>query len=140
VTAKVVTSDSEKDFHQESLRILKEARNPESDWLGRVKKDWVPPNMELLEVKHEFIHAKIYAVDGYAVMGSANLTEKGLWENVEHLVIFEGEEEAEQVVKDFEILYNLHRSRPEEIREEIGRIKLVGKLASIFKKFRKKKE
>ena len=131
VTVKVITSNKPEAPHQQSLRIFEEATKPERDWLGRVKPDWQPPNLEVRVVDERFIHAKMYAVDGYAVVGSANLTERGLFHNVEHIVIFEGPE-AEQIVRDFETLYNMYRQ--EEITRQLGRARIPEKLKSVLKK------
>ena len=46
---------------------------------------------EFLPVDESFIHAKIYvADDSFAAIASANLTKTGMWERVEHIVIFDG--------------------------------------------------
>jgi len=134
-TVKVITSNNTEKNHQEALKLLRNFLKPKRDWLGRVRKDWTPPDMELRIIEERFIHAKIYVKDGYAVVGSANLTESGLWKNVEHIVIFEGEE-AEQIVNDFETLYNLYHA--EEIKEELGKAKIMEKLAGLLKKVKMK--
>ena len=134
-TVKIITSDSPELNHQEALKIFDDFAKPPRDWLGRIPKDWAPPSIEILKVKERFIHAKIYAKDEYAVVGSANLTESGLWKNAEHIVIFEGEE-AEQIVSDFETLYNLYKT--EEITEKVGSVSVTEKIGGILRKFKMK--
>jgi len=94
--------------HEEAIALLEKALQPERDWLGRPKKDWKKPNLDVKYADERFIHAKIYAVDGeLAVVGSANLTESGLWENIEYILIFEGDD-AMKIESDFEKLWNLY--------------------------------
>jgi len=51
--------------------------------------------------KDHFVHAKIYVNESKAVTGSANLTESGLWRNVELIHIFDkGEEGYEEVFEE----------------------------------------
>jgi len=111
MNVKIITGDSK--INQDTLNLLKNATKPPRDWLGRIPKDWVPPPLDIIVVEEYSIHAKIYAKEGYAVVGSANLTESGLWKNAEHIVIFEGEE-AERIITDFETLYQLYKERPPE--------------------------
>jgi len=111
MNVKIITGDSE--LNRNTLDLLKNATKPPRDWLGRIPKDWVPPPLDIIVVQEYSIHTKIYAKEGYAVVGSANLTEQGLWKNAEHIVIFEGEE-AEQIIADFETLYQLYKERPPE--------------------------
>ncbi len=63
-----------------------------------------PVSMRVKVPAEKFVHAKIYVVDGVAVVGSANLTWKGLHENVECLVVMRGEA-AEAVKKAFEEIW-----------------------------------
>jgi len=111
INIKIITGDSE--LNQETLRLLQNATKPPRDWLGRIPKDWTPPSLDIIVINEHSIHAKIYVKEGYAVVGSANLTESGLWKNAEHIVIFEGEE-AEQIIADFETLYQLYKEQPLE--------------------------
>lgn len=47
-------------------------------------------------IKQNFIHAKIYVVDGLcAVVGSVNLTEYGFYKNVEHIVMMQDPQEVQ---------------------------------------------
>ena len=108
---RVITGDSRE--NQETLKLFEQSTKPPRDWLGRIPKDWSPPPLDIIVVHEYSIHAKIYAKEGYAVVGSANLTETGLWKNAEHIVIFEGEE-AEQIINDFATLYQLYKERPPE--------------------------
>ena len=133
INVKVITSDSPEPNHQAALRVFDDFAKPPRDWLGRIPKDWTPPPIEILKVKERFIHAKVYVKEGYAVVGSANLTESGLWQNAEYIVIFEGEE-AEQIISDFETLYNLYKT--EEITEKVGSVSITRKISGILKKFK----
>lgn len=131
ITVKVITSNVQERNHQEALRMLNDFVKPPRDWLGRIPKDWVPPPIEILTVHERFIHAKIYVKEGYAVVGSANLTEGGLWQNAEHIVILEGEE-AEQIISDFQTLYNLYKS--EEIVARVGKVTITKKIGGLLQK------
>jgi phosphatidylserine/phosphatidylglycerophosphate/cardiolipin synthase-like enzyme len=111
INVKIITGDS--NLNTETLRLFREATTPPRDWLGRTPKDWTPPLLDMIVIHEHDIHAKIYAKEGYAVVGSANLTEQGLWKNAEHIVIFEGEE-AEQIINDFGTLYQLYKEHPPE--------------------------
>lgn len=117
VIVKVITSN-EKGENQAAIRVFEKALKPERDWLGRVKKDWAPPPMDVKVVGERLVHAKIYCVDGrYAVVGSVNFTEKGLWSNAEHIIIFEKPEEVEIIEEDFAKLWKLYETK--EIVTEI---------------------
>ena len=53
----------------------------------------------------DFIHAKIMIIDNnYAVDGSANLTKNGLWEQVNYIHVYQGEE-VRQIVDVFEKIW-----------------------------------
>lgn len=131
VVVKLITSNSDVREHQEALKIIKNALKPERDWLGRVKKDWQPPSIDVKIIDERFVHAKIYAIDGnYAVVGSANLTEHGMWKNVEHLIIFDDETSVEQIENDFALLWQTYAGK--EIIEE-----LTSKIPKILRPFEK---
>ena len=105
---RVITSDSEnKDRDGNTTRdLLKKAARPPRDLLGRTKKDWVRPALDYKVIKRDFIHAKIYVVDGeLAMAGSPNLTYGGLWKNIEHLIITENAQEAKMIEDDYERLW-----------------------------------
>jgi len=56
----------------------------------------------------EGLHAKMYLVDGRAFVGSANLTEGGLFRNFELLIeIYESEEMFSQLVNLFQVLWTM---------------------------------
>jgi len=137
VNVMIITSDSPEPNHQQSLQLLTSYITPPRDWLGRPKKDWVPPPLQLLIVRERFIHAKLYVVDGYAVAGSPNLTEAGLYHNVEHVTIFEGEE-AEKLVEDFRQLWALYHERAaQEVAQAPTPVqKAFGVLESIIQRFK----
>ena len=48
-------------------------------------------------------------------------------------LIFEGEE-AEQIISDFETLYNLYKT--EEITEKVGSVSVTEKIGGILRKFK----
>ena len=105
---RVITSDSEKkDKEGNTTRdLLKQAVRQPKDLLGRTKKDWIRPALDYKVIKRDFIHAKIYVVDGeLAMAGSPNLTYSGLWNNIEHLVISENAYEAKMIENDYERLW-----------------------------------
>ena len=77
-------------YHVESLRILKENIN------------------ENLEVRvTDRLHAKIYVVDGkIAITGSANLTERGMYGNYEHIDIKLDPESVLKINEEFNKLWS----------------------------------
>jgi phosphatidylserine/phosphatidylglycerophosphate/cardiolipin synthase-like enzyme len=86
--------------------LLKEKVKQQKDFLGRQKKDWIRPSLDYKVIKRDFIHAKIYVIDGEsAIVGSCNLTYGGLWNNIEHLVITENAQEAKMIESDYERLW-----------------------------------
>ena len=86
--------------------LLKQAVKQPKDFLGRTKKDWIRPALDYKVIKRDFIHAKIYIVDGELGMaGSPNLTYSGLWNNIEHLMISENLQEARMIENDYEQLW-----------------------------------
>jgi phosphatidylserine/phosphatidylglycerophosphate/cardiolipin synthase-like enzyme len=134
VVVKILTSHQDEPNHKKSLDMLKKALKPPRDWLGRVKKGWEPPPIDIKIVDERFIHAKIYAIDGsYAVVGSANLTEHGMWKNVEHLIIFEDEVSIEQIENDFGMLWQQYTGK-EIIEEYKGRSIALSIFDRIFKR------
>ena len=104
----ITTDDGYKDKYGENTRnLLREAVKPERDFFRRTKKDWTRPSLDYKVIKRDFVHAKIYVVDGrIAMVGSANLTYSGLWNNIEHLLITQTQEEVEMIEGDFDKLWN----------------------------------
>ena len=136
VAIKVITSD--KPENQGSIEVFRKRLTPKRDFLGRVKKDWAPPSIDLKVVRERFIHAKIYAVDGhYAVVGSPNFTEQGFWHNAEYILIFEKPEEVEQIENDFGQLW-LQYTGEEIAEEKLGKAVTLEIFNRIFGRFMKK--
>ncbi len=54
-----------------------------------------------LKVPKQFVHAKIYISDGMAITGSANLTYKGTFKNVEHINVVYDKEEIGRLKEQF---------------------------------------
>ncbi len=81
------------DYHVESLRILRENLN------------------DNLEVRvADQLHAKIYVVDGkIAIIGSANLTESGMYGNVEHIDIKLDPKLVLEISRGFDNLWSVSR-------------------------------
>ncbi len=52
----------------------------------------------------DFTHSKIYILDKKAVVGSANLTKKGLWHNWESIAIIKNENIVKEIARVFETL------------------------------------
>ena len=46
-----------------------------------------------------FLHSKLYIVDNHAYITSANLTQSGLWKNIESLVSIEDKNAVEELIK-----------------------------------------
>lgn len=59
-----------------------------------------------LKIPREFVHAKIYISDGVAIFGSANLTYKGMHENIEHIEVREKENEVNRLKSEFWKIWN----------------------------------
>lgn len=145
VEVRVITSNDKEKNHQKALKILLNAlRPPKLAFIRR--KDWVPPNMELGIIKEEYLHVKMYVFDDKAaIVGSANFTYRGLWENIEHIVLFNKPEDVEQIKKDFLTLWKLYTEEKqvveevitlEDIAKKIG--KTIHELVSFFAKLRKR--
>jgi len=58
-------------------------------------------NLTVQDRSTRFTHAKIYIIDDAGAVGSVNLTWKGLWHNVEVLVIMKDEKDVEKLVGTF---------------------------------------
>ena len=102
--------------------------------------------MELGIIRERYLHVKLYVFDDkFAVVGSANLTESGMWNNIEHIVIFDNPEEIQTIRSDFLKLWKLYTESKEtavevttleDIAKSIG--KTVKELASLLSRLRKK--
>ncbi len=55
----------------------------------------------IFDKRKEFTHSKIYISDHISATGSANLTESGLWRNVETIVVMRDPEVTEDISKVF---------------------------------------
>jgi len=132
VAIKVITSDRPE--NQDTVNIFKKRLTPARDFLGRIKKDWSPPSIDIKVVRERFIHAKIYAVDGkYAVVGSPNFTEECFWKNAEYILIFEDPDEVRQIEDDFGQLL-LQYTGKELVEEKFGKAVTLEIFNRIFKK------
>ena len=119
---RVITSNSKAGDTDKTLEWFRDYVRPEKDLLGRIKKDWsAPSNFGFKIIEEDFIHAKMYLVDGkYAVVGSANLTESGLWHNIEHVMYFTRPEEIEPLESDFEHLWEFYEENEIESESYVG--------------------
>lgn len=109
IQVRVITTDENyKDKNGDNTRIVfKDAVKPSTNFLGRTKKDWVRPPLDYKIIKRDFVHAKIYVVDGkVAMVGSPNLTYSGLWNNIEHLMFTHDSSEVRMIEDDYEKLWN----------------------------------
>ncbi len=141
VAVRIITSNDPEKHHQEALKRLRKALRPGKLLLLR-RRDWEPPNMELGIVEQRYLHVKMYVYDDkLAVVGSANLTQHGMWSNIEHIVVFDQPEEIEAIKRDFEKLWKLYTESKEtavevttleDIAKALG--KPLAELASIFKR------
>ncbi|MCK5333153.1 MAG: phosphatidylserine/phosphatidylglycerophosphate/cardiolipin synthase family protein [Candidatus Aenigmarchaeota archaeon] len=68
---------------------------------------------------NDFIHSKIYLIDNSGAVGSANLTEAGLWNNVETFVTLKNKEVVVALEKEFEMLFK-HPLLSEKNLQELG--------------------
>jgi phosphatidylserine/phosphatidylglycerophosphate/cardiolipin synthase-like enzyme len=61
------------------------------------------PELDLVvfNKRKKFTHSKIYISDDISVTGSANLTESGLWNNIETVVVIRDKEITEEISKVF---------------------------------------
>lgn len=139
VEVKVITSNDK--LNKDALKILLKAIKPPK-LLVFMSGEWQPPNMELGVIKEQYLHVKMYLFDDkLAVVGSANFTEAGMYQNIEHIVIFDKPEEIEKIKYDFKKLWKLY-TEDVEVSEEILTLediarkigKTVKELISIFKK------
>ena len=68
---------------------------------------------------NDFIHSKIYLIDNSGAIGSVNLTEAGLWNNVETFVKLKNKEVVAALEKEFEKLFK-HPLLSEKNLQELG--------------------
>ena len=131
---RVITSDKIAGDSNKSLDLLRDFVKPKKDYLGRTKKDWSPPPFDYKIIAEKFVHAKMYISDGkYAVTGSANLTESGLWRNIEHVIIINNPKDVEKLEDDFEHLWSYYE-RKEIVDESSGILKGLWKKIKAYKK------
>ncbi|MEM3736624.1 MAG: phospholipase D family protein [Candidatus Bathyarchaeia archaeon] len=101
------------DVSRKSYNILKEKGGILKRVIGFLKKEKTEPILRIIAVDSEkygfdLAHAKIYVVDGeYAVVGSVNLTETGLWKNLEYILVFEGSD-AKVIEEDYDRLWRAY--------------------------------
>jgi len=147
VEVRVLTSDDTEASHQEALEVFRKSLKPKRKLFGLlIDKSWKPPNLELRIIKRAYLHVKLYVFDDKAaVTGSANFTVQGMWNNIEHVVIFDKPEEVKQIKKDFLRLWRLYYEAKETVSEvysledvakAIG--KTVKELLGMFRKLREK--
>ena len=131
---RVITSDKIAGDSQKSLELLSNFVKPQRDYLGRTKKDWSPPPFEYKVIAEKFVHAKMYIADGkYAVTGSANLTESGLWRNIEHIIIINNPNDVEKLEDDFQHLWEYYEAK-EIVEESSGILKGLWKRIKGYEK------
>jgi phosphatidylserine/phosphatidylglycerophosphate/cardiolipin synthase-like enzyme len=140
VAVRIITSDDKEKNHQKALEILKKALKPPA--FARIK-GWNPPNMELGIIREQYLHVKLYVFDDkMAVVGSANLTKNGMWNNIEHVVIFDKPEEVQQLKHDFEKLWKLYTEDKQAAKEVTSLADIARKLgktvAELVKMFKRK--
>jgi len=112
VQVRVITSNNKAGDTDKTLKLFQDLGRPPRDFLGRIKKDWAPPPFDYKIIDERFVHAKIYVADGkYAVTGSANLTESGLWRNAEHIIIMKKPEEVDMIERDYEHLWGFYEAK-----------------------------
>ncbi len=61
-------------------------------------------DVEIVDRVENFMHSKIYLIDEYAIITSANFTESGFWRNYEFAIIIKNPEISKKVSKYFEYL------------------------------------
>ena len=137
VEVKILTSDDREKHHQEALKILVDALRPPRSILFR-RSDWTPPNMELGVIREQYLHVKMYIWDDRAaVVGSANFTQRGLWSNIEHIVIFDEPGEVEAIKRDFHTLWSLYTEDKETAREVITLEDVARKIGKTLQELRR---
>jgi len=94
------------------VRVISTGRQAGSFSLGdyfEQEADSIGDNFDYLifeKSDNNFIHAKMYIIDDkYAIDGSCNLTKAGLWNNVEHLNVYDFEDEVQSIKKSFEKIW-----------------------------------
>lgn len=68
-----------------------------------------PTNIEM-RIPQEFVHVKMYLARDAAILGSANLTYKGMHANVEHIELIENPERIRELETQFYTLWNSYAS------------------------------
>ncbi len=62
--------------------------------------------IQLKVITDKFVHEKLYISNGAAMIGSANLTYRGMHKNIEHVEIVRGEKEVAMLKRHFEDLWS----------------------------------
>ena len=133
-SCRVITSDKIAGDSAKTIEFLKNFTKPKKDYLGRTKKDWSPPPFDYKVIAEKFVHAKIYISDGkYAVTGSANLTQYGLWKNIEHITIINNSKDVGKLEDDFDHLWSYYE-RKEIVDESTSVLKGLWKKIKAYKK------
>ncbi len=137
VEVRVITSDDKEKNHQKALDILLSSLKPPR-FASLRRKEWVPPNLELGIIREQYLHVKMYVFDDkLAVVGSANFTEHGLWQNIEHIVVFDSPEDVERIKNDFYTLWHLYTESKEAAKEVIRLTDIAAKLGKPLKELMK---
>jgi phosphatidylserine/phosphatidylglycerophosphate/cardiolipin synthase-like enzyme len=95
IPVKLITTDRQKGFYLKSY----------------LTSNLTQPNhlQSLISKNSDIIHAKIYVIDDkYAVDGSANLTDNGLWHQVNYLHQYDKPEEVAEIKKVFERIWDFN--------------------------------
>ncbi len=59
-----------------------------------------------LKIPHKFVHAKMYITENGAILGSANLTFRGMHDNVEHIEVVSDPDKIKSLEKQFWEIWN----------------------------------
>lgn len=116
------------------VRVITSDDDLNADALGAFR-EAVSNNLKLLVIQKDsdegFIHSKLYVIDReYAVTGSANLTRRGLYDNVESLNIFEEPDDVAKIELEFSRLWMKFDkgNADKNIEADIKRVSIRGTL------------
>lgn len=105
VSFQILTSlDTSVETHKKALKILLESKLPQ---------------IQVKVLKDKQLHAKMFLIDEKLfIIGSANLTLSGLYENVESYVVLSNKEVVEDCIKKFASLWDLGVSLKDVAKDE----------------------
>lgn len=118
VDVKVITSNYE---NQDSVEVIKRAFKPNKIDEVITKADLLRPKLDYVILKGNAAlrpKLRMYLIDGkFAIIGSLDLTESDLYENIGYVIILDDSRDVEKIMEDFIALWGLYLTLGDEMVE-----------------------